>query len=46
MQVFPYVPGLKRVQDVKLAGFPLDEVLKLVLTTPVQARHTVPPSSA
>ena len=38
MQVFPYIPGIKDMQHVHVAGFRLDQVLKLLLTTPVQVR--------
>ncbi len=36
MQVFPYVPGIKDMQNVHIVGFRLDQVLKFILTTPVQ----------
>ena len=39
--MFPYVPGIKGMQHVHLAGFRLDQVLKLILTTPVQVKPSV-----
>ncbi len=38
LQVFPYMPGIKGMQHVHVAGFRLDQILKLILTTPVQVR--------
>ncbi len=38
-QVIPYIPVLKKVEDVTVVGFNLDDVLKLTLTTPVQVWH-------
>ena len=39
MQVFIYIPGIKNMQHVHMFGFRLDQVLKFILTTPVQVSN-------
>ena len=34
--MFPYIPGLKKVTTVMVLGFNLVDILKFLLTTPVQ----------